>query len=174
MSVKAYVEVEIDFGGNELFPHQHGVLWETPGSAPGLEVTPLQLGFLPTWVIPINCGSFEKLLNFSLGKWVCTCSEPVLGDSNLKMTKPDLPKVFFSKLSGMLGATPLSGITIIWGLAWVFGGLWGVSGGHIGRYSMGPKCSRGAIYFSASIHTRKLFFWLKALYPYSMLPFESR
>ena len=128
MSNKAYVEVDIDFGRIELFPHHHGVLWETPGSAPGLELTPLQLGLLPTWVIPINCGSFEKLLNFSLGKWVCTCSEPVLGDSNLKMTKPDLQKVFFSKLSGMLGATPLSGITIIWGLVWVFGGLWGVFG----------------------------------------------
>ena len=115
----------------------------------------MQLGLLPTWVIPINCGSFEKLLNFSLGKWVCTCSEPVLGDSNLKMTKPDLPKVFFSKLSGKLRATPLSGLNIIWGSVWVFGSLLGVFGDHFGVVKSLAASKNTDLIFQV----RKLFFW---------------
>ena len=82
-SNKAYLDVDIDFGGGELFPHQHGVLWETPSSAPGLKVTPLPLGLLPPWVMPINCESFEKIIILSPGKWVCAICEPPQGASIL-------------------------------------------------------------------------------------------
>ena len=82
---------------------------------------------------------------------------------------PTCKKYFFQNSQECLGQLPWVELPSFGG--W-FGSL-GASGGSSGRYSMGPKCSRGAIYFSASIHTRKLFFWLKALYPYSMLPFES-
>ena len=97
----------------------------TPGPAQRSNRPPFPLDFFHLLVISINPGSFENMINLKSRKWVCACREPALGPSWLKMTKPDLPKVFFSKLSGMLGATPLSGIKIIWGSAWVFGGPMG-------------------------------------------------
>ena len=55
------------------------------------------------------------------------------------MTKPDRPKVNFSKLSGMLQTTPLSGLNIIGGSAWVFGGSWGGLRGSFWAFSNGLK-----------------------------------
>ena len=135
----------------------------------------------------------------------------------------------------MLQTTPLSGLNIIGGSAWVFGGSWGGLRGSFWAFSNGLKnlieaefisqhlytlgpCSFGSmlsihtlsdrlsfvdpadtwlfylrhlkvkighfekkskfhwggIYFSASIHPRTLFFWLNALHPYTIQPFEFR
>ena len=61
--------------------------------------------------------------------------EPAWDLPRPNVTKPDRSKVKFSKLSGMLGTTPLEGNNIIWGSLWVFGGSQGGLKGSFWAFS---------------------------------------
>ena len=61
--------------------------------------------------------------------------EPAWDLPRPNVTKPDRSKVKFSKLSRMLGTTPLEGNNIIWGSLWVFGGSQGGLKGSFWAFS---------------------------------------
>ena len=65
--------------------------------------------------------------------------EPAWDLPRPNVTKPDRSKVKFSKLSRMLGTTPLNGNNIIWGSLWVFGGSWGGLRGSFWAFLMAEK-----------------------------------